>query len=353
MYSSGKPDAIICYLSERELLGEPLDKKIVERYKISDSLKKFPLDMNKVKIPKILVMSDFWHSTKREWRKVILKNDFAGIFSTMCPPFCDKKIFDQYFDPDIQSYFHPLSTAINSETFRDYGFPKEHDVMLFGRLGDFFYPLRTHFDRVLREQANIKYFNKGNPPYKFYENDEVAGDIPIRKNYARSINQSRIFLTCCTRYKVPLAKLFEVMACKSLLMCDRPAGAELLGLVNGETFIEVNKENFLEKIRYYLKREDELGRITANGYNLVFKRHTTDKRAAEFMEIVGKIVEQGCNARIAKKPSYGFLNSLRDLRDKCFKQVFALTRTSSHLFIFGIRAVKDIKNRFLRNKGKR
>lgn len=317
VYGSGRPDIIICHISGRALLGEPLPKKIVERYNVPKSLQRFPLDMDKVKIPKIFQMWDVWHCSGNEWRKIILKHGFYAIFTGLYPPFFPKGIFDEYFDSDIQDYLYiqPLLGAANPQVFKDYGFSKEYDVMLFGRLGSNFYPLRTYFDKILKAQTDIKYYSERNPPYLFYEKDEDAG-VPIRANYAKAINRSRIFLTCCARYKNPILKVFEALACKTLLMCDRPMGAEEIGLVDGETYVEVDQDNFLEKIRYYLRRPDEIKRISENGHRLFLARHTVEKRAAEFKELIEKVISKGYLIKTKMKSSYGFFNHLKDLKDK-------------------------------------
>ena len=341
MYGSGKPDAIVCYLSEQELLKAPLSDKIIDRYKVPKTLEMFPLDMNKVEVPKIMIMTDFWHCSSLEWRRIILAHGFNAIFG-LCPPFCPKEAFNERFDSDIRDYLYirPLLSSISLQVFMDYGLPKQYDVMLFGRFMSSIYPLRTHFDKVLKAQNDIKYFNKDNPPYKFYETDDNEYGVPIRSNYARAINQSRIFLTCSTKYKIPVMKIFEGLACKSLLMCDAPSGAEELGLIDGETFIEVNRHNFLEKIRYYLKRPDDMGRISENGYRLVLERHTAEKRALEFKDLVEKMLSQDYVIKTKIKLSYGFINYLRDFKSMCLHFFFILKKIAVLIIRFPARLAK-------------
>ncbi|MDP2922777.1 MAG: glycosyltransferase [Candidatus Omnitrophota bacterium] len=327
VYVNTRPDAIVCYISDDLLLHKPLPKKIIERYNVPKRLQTFPLDLDKVHVPKILIVTDSWNCTHTEWRRIILKNDFSAIFG-LCPPFCSAEFFNKYFDSDIQKYLciQPLLSAIDPNVFKDYGLPKQYDVMLFGRLAEFMYPLRVHFDRILRTQTDIRYYSRGNPAYLFYENDETEYDIPIRGAYAKAMNRSHIFLTCCTKYKIPVMKLFEALACKTLLMCDKPYGAEGLGLIDQETFVEVEENNFLEKIRYYLKRPDEMKRISENGYRLVHQRHTVEKRALEFKELLEKFILESGKAKTIRKPSYGFINYCGDLRTKCLKVIFIVIR---------------------------
>ncbi len=292
IYGTEVPDAIICYISEHQF--ERLPEPVIERFHIPRSLQVFPLDLDKVKVPKILWMNDFWHCTRAEWREIILGNAFSAVFSTYCPPFTSKKTFDSFFDPDIQKRvrFYPFPRAIDPTLFKDYGLPKKFDVALLGALGEGFYPLRTYFHRTLQKQRGIRYLNKPHPGYSYY-GQEGDPDRLIGEEYAQAINRSLIFLSCTGKYKIPFIKLYEVLASRTLLMCDRPMGSEKIGLVDGQTYVEVDRVNFLEKIRYYLQRPDEIERIANNGYRLFLKRHTLGIRASGFKELVEKVISQG------------------------------------------------------------
>ena len=296
IYGTESPDAIICYISEHQF--EQLPVPVIERFHIPKPLQIFPLDLNKVKVPKILWMNDFWHCTHAEWRKIIQENGFSAVFSTYYLPFTSKKTFDNFFDSDIQKQipFYPLPRAIDQTLFKDYRLPKEFDVTLLGALDEDFYPLRTYFHRTLQKQEGIRYFNKNHPGYAYYNQKSNPDDL-IGENYAQAINRSLIFLSCTGRYKIPFIKLYEVLASRTLLMCDRPMGAEKIGLVDGETYIQVDRVNFLEKIRYYLRRPDKIKRIADNGYHLFLKRHTTKIRATEFKELVEEVISQGYLAK--------------------------------------------------------
>jgi hypothetical protein len=343
VYKDTKPDVIFSYISEGLLLNNPLPKKIIERYHVPKKLQIFPRDLGKVDIPKVLLVTDFWWCNRRELRRTILENGFSAMFG-LCPPICSAELFNAHFDKDLQKYLHlrPVVSSVNPEIFKDYGFPKQYDVMLFGRLAETMYPLRVHFDRILRTQTDIRYYQRGNPPYLFYENDETEYGIPIRGAYARAINQSHIFLTCCTKYKIPVMKLFEALACKTLLMCDRPYGAEQLGLIDGETFVEVDENNFLEKIRYYLKKPDEMRRIAENGYRLAHTRHTVDKRAQELKGLLENFILEYNKIKTTKIPSYGFINYYQDFKAKCLRGVFAFIRVALAIVRNCINFIKKI-----------
>jgi spore maturation protein CgeB len=106
------------------------------------------------------------------------------------------------------------------------------------------------------------------------------------------INRAKIFFTCDSVYHYPVAKYFEVLACKTLLLA--PASRELtdLGFIPGVNFVSIDESNFEEKAEYYLRHEEERLQIATKGYEMVHARHTTARRAAEFADILETILRQ-------------------------------------------------------------
>ena len=73
-------------------------------------------------------------------------------------------------------------------------------------------------------------------------------------------------------------------------MCDRPNGAEYLGLHNLRNYIEVTEDNFTQTMKRALADEEGLSKIARNGAELILARHTVDIRAREFNEVVSAIL---------------------------------------------------------------
>jgi len=202
-----------------------------------------------------------------------------------------KKTFDTFFTKNIQAQvsFYPLPRAIDTTVFKDYGLQKDVDVTLLGALDADFYPLRTYFNKTLQQHTGITYVNHSHPGYT-YANQDSSHDSLKHDAYAKAINRSHIFLSCTGKYAIPFIKLYEVLACKTLLMCNSPMGAADIGLKDGENYVAVDKVNVMEKIRYYLRKPKEIERIANNGYQLVRKRHTVDIRAKEFTGMVENVL---------------------------------------------------------------
>ena len=104
--------------------------------------------------------------------------------------------------------------------------------------------------------------------------------------YPRLISQSKILIFDNTVYKYPLNKMFEGMACKTLVMCDTPHNANELGFVDGVTFVNINKINFMSKIRYYLQHPNQMNRIINNAYKLIINNHTHKIRVTQLLNFL-------------------------------------------------------------------
>jgi len=60
----------------------------------------------------------------------------------------------------------------------------------------------------------------------------------------------------------------------------------ILGLKPNVNFVDINENNFLDRIQYYLSHPSEAKTIAQRGYDLIRSRHSQDIRAKEF---IGKI----------------------------------------------------------------
>ena len=190
-----------------------------------------------------------------------------------------------------------LPFSIDPAVFKDYHLPKIYDVLNLGTFAGC-YPLRLKIHDALKSRGDIKYICGEDFLAQGYPSMGIMTD-----EFAEIINKSKIFTTCTSTFKYPGLKLFEIMACNSLLMCDRPYDAEELGLEDRVNYVEVNSDiwsgidkhgnstfgegNFSDLIKFYLKN-DEAGRIARKGYELVHSRHTNQIRAKEFLDILSR-----------------------------------------------------------------
>ena len=282
------PDAIFCYVNGDRLLGKSLDKNVICHYGLKDGLQVFPRGLRDTSVPKVAWINDFWQYSAQQWEEILLGNGFETAFATYCPPFVCREVFDAFFSRQVQDAvrFVPWPRAINPEIFRDYGLTKNNDVTMLGAMNESFYPLRTRMHREFSKQPDIRYFHQAHPGYKYF----CDGQVLTGEAYAKVINSSKIFASCTGKYRIPFIKLYEVLGCNTALMCDKPFGAEFLGLKEKENYIDVTADNFLDTTRRYLSEGNELLRIAKNGGEIFLGRHTVDVRAREFAETISNVL---------------------------------------------------------------
>lgn len=197
---------------------------------------------------------------------------------------------------EVQMEWLPFS--IDPEVFKDYQLPKIYDVINLGTFAGC-YPLRLKIHEILnpmREEIKYMYYKD------FLKSKEYTDRGLMTDEYAEIMNKSKIFATCTSSFKYPSMKLLEIMACNTLLVCDKPYDAEELGLEAGVNYVEIGTDiwpdqhgtkpikvdEFMNLINFYLENPDEASRIARNGYELAYSKHTNQIRAEQFLEILSK-----------------------------------------------------------------
>jgi hypothetical protein len=284
IYGDGKPDLIYSYFTPNEKVGDVYMKY----YKIPEELRYFPTGFNEVKgVRKVFAISDFWSRNPKQYSADLKGAEFDHIVSCFTPPYANKKHFYPFFDKDIRDrmsfYAHPR--CIDRECYKDYDMPQKYDIVSVGATGRF-YPLRTGMRNGLAhhgKERGVNFKNYGYCGSNFKHNGFV------RDEYAKAINESKMLLSCGGKYNLVFNKIFEAMGCNTVYVGDQPYGHEELGLVDGETYIEVDKTNYLDKITHYAKRDDEIKRIAKNAKELFLERHTIEARAKDFVNLLGEL----------------------------------------------------------------
>ena len=237
-----------------------------------DFTKNYPLaGLDKINIPKGVLYWDV-QKTQSEFRKFVEHNRIDFIFSFYRDAFL-------YYFPDYAPKFRWLPNHAYTEIHRDYGLEKDIDFLLMGQVCPRIYPLRDRIVREMRGRKNFVYYP--HPGYKDFPRNTKGSEL-VGENYARIINRAKIFFTDDSIYRFPIAKYFEAPAGKALLLAPGSKELEDLGFINGRTFLEINKNNYLDLAFYYLEKERERKAIAQQGYEMVVKHHSTRARAREF-----------------------------------------------------------------------
>lgn len=235
--------------------------------------------LSSLTIPHAVNMHDLHYNI--DTRKVSLNREkIKYIFS-----YYRDKFYEWY--PEFSQGLYWLPHHVNTEIFRDYGLEKDLDCLMIGAVHEGVYPLRY---KILNHMQTLPGFvYHGHPGYRDIREDEKE-EVFAGEKYAREINRAKIFLTDNSIYSYPLAKYFEVLACKTLLLA--PSSNELtdLGFIPGVHFVDINEDNFTEKAEYYLTHEEERNRIARQGFEMVHSRHSTAQRAVEFVNMIKEIL---------------------------------------------------------------
>ena len=171
----------------------------------------------------------------------------------------------------------------NHFLYKNLNLPKIYDVSFVGQC----YGERENFVNTLKRKGiNITTFGHG------WENSSRVSQADL----IRIFNQSKISLGISLASKENKIQIkgrdFEAPGCGSLLLTrDTEEIAEYF--VPGEENITYQDANdAAEKIKYYLKNENEREKIAKRGYEKVMKEHTVEKRLLEIFEVAQNRMEK-------------------------------------------------------------
>jgi spore maturation protein CgeB len=231
--------------------------------------------LNAIKIPIGLMFNDL-HRNGQMLKAFVEESKVSLIFAHYRDAF-------KHFFPEYIQKFRWLPYAVNIKLFKDYKKQKKINFLLMGAKGSAIYPLRHHIYQTMKHQSG--FVCHSHPGYKDFTPTQES-QLFVGERYAKEINRAKIFFTDHLIYGYPVKKYFEVPACRTLLLASGSQELSDLGFIDGHTFVQISKQNVQEKAAYYLLHKDERKRIAHNGYMMVRERHSTEKRAQQFMEMI-------------------------------------------------------------------
>lgn len=234
---------------------------------------------------RVMWLADFHNDVGREDVIEYIKPENVDLIVKNYDVRNDTQWGKKLIESDVPIEWLPFS--IDPEIFHDMSQPKIYDVINLGARTNQNYPFRWIIDEILMNQEEIKY-------YKRYKDTKGVYGV----NYAKLINQSRIMATDCSTYRFAVQKMFETMACNTLLICNTPRSAKELGFKPGVNYVhwghepkqasDVDDEMVMNTIKYYLDDPDESAKIALKGHELVHSKHTHEVRMKEFLNILEK-----------------------------------------------------------------
>ena len=166
--------------------------------------------------------------------------------------------------------------ACNHFMYKNLNLPKIYDVTFVGQP----YGKRAEFIKNLKQQRiDVTIFGRG------WKNANI---VSSQSEFIRIYNQSKICLNmqyASVGSSMQLkAKDFLAPGCGSLLLTNDTKQIAKYFIPDKEIITYTDATDAAEKIRYYLKNEDEREKIAKRGYKRVMEEHTYEKRFLEIFD---------------------------------------------------------------------
>ena len=190
----------------------------------------------------------------------------------------DRKGYEKRMEKGFSNIF--LSQwGCNHFLYKNLNLPKIYDVSFVGRC----YGKRQEFVEMLKRHG-IKAATFGQGWEK--------GSRVSQADLIRIYNQSKISLNISVASKEDKIQIkgrdFEAPGCGSLLLTKETEEIAEYFVPDEEIITYKDANDAVEKIKYYLKNEDEREKIAKNGYERVMKEHTIKNRLWGIFEFFGK-----------------------------------------------------------------
>lgn len=244
--------------------------------------KKGYTNIEKVETPKFMFCADPWANIFTH-TQIMNRYNFDGalmLYPSAIP----------FYSKYAKCKLYPSPYAVDPEHFKDMDLEREYDVFCSGSFGAEAHPLRH---RLLTESER-------HPDVKFHLSE---GHGLSFEDYVKALNRSKIFCFDNVYLRIPegdpraprirfaIEKWFEAMSCGMMAMAPAPKYAEGLHFKADYNFVDVNMDNFMEKIRYYLDNDNERRLITMRGKYTVMKYHTVEMRVKQMTDVFREVLD--------------------------------------------------------------
>lgn len=166
----------------------------------------------------------------------------------------------------------------------------EYDISFLGTIDSGYYPLRANISRRLPslcKEMGWSLFRKPRPPYlASIKKYDAPPEFVAGESYACALRSGRVTIFGSSKFRYPIKKWFQSLGSGTCVLADAPLNSDRLGLKDGHNYIEINENNWAEKLEWILGNEDERMRIAENGLNLAREKHTHRVRVKELLQIL-------------------------------------------------------------------
>lgn len=198
---------------------------------------------------------------------------------------------DMFWDIGANCFFVPWSVDMKlfkpSTPWND----RKYDVTFIGSVFDVYHIRKLIVERLPHIDLPITRFIGVSPPGEIWTWDieSLRKTHYVGQRYADLLDQSKILIFGSSIYRYPILKYFEGMASGCLVMANQPTCADQLGLVDKSSYVEITEDNWENKLLQYLFSDRAVGEgIAKTGCDMAQRLHCHERRAREFVEILGE-----------------------------------------------------------------
>lgn len=194
----------------------------------------------------------------------------------------------ELYQKKINVPFHRIMWSANDKLFKKYDDEYKYDLFFSG-------VIRKEQTNNLRYKIleKINKLNEYNLLINASFNDKKPKNLKSRnkdfsnKEYAKTINHSKIVLTTTGPADLVGTRYFEIMASnKALIICNRmPKNVYEDIVIDKFNCVMFNDENdFIKKCKHYLENEDERLKIVSQAYTYFLEKHTWKHKVKNLLD---------------------------------------------------------------------
>jgi hypothetical protein len=280
-YGEGHPNHNGLYIPDVLTDYEPFDAMMLGDAKyISDYQ-----GIGKVNLPKIFFIGDYYGYHPHNENYYLERNDIFMVSSgvdivvTKSPAEHRTFLYSQEANPAFSKMESIImSYSVDTNIYKNLGLKKVYDVAaLFNHFAGWCYPQRVPIKEMIMRMDGIKW---------------ICGDRkrgPIRHDYVKAINMSKIFIGNGNIFGNTSWKTTEALACGTFLLTTEASDGKMLGFEDGKHLVCYKTVPELkEKIRYYLGNTGEREKIAKQGMEFVRENHSNEVRIKQLTEYLEK-----------------------------------------------------------------
>ena len=186
--------------------------------------------------------------------------------------------YKDLFEHDVNKIFIYNPHHAKPDIFYDQKLDKHIDILISGVTTFKHYPFKNRLLCIILKYKDtlLKDFNIVHYKHPGYNNEESYSNIN-QINYAKIINQSKICISCTSKYKYRLGKYIEIPMCGSVICGDIPyEDVESFKNMIIEVNPNMNDLEIVNKLIYYLKNPKLLKEKRDYGLSWAKKYTTTN-----------------------------------------------------------------------------